>query len=307
MKVSIKVSTMKHLVIHLVVFAVVALPLAVPRLAGAQTVAPQSSKAIIVPPECTTRTKLDVGIPRAWVFIMNFRVAKTGCMLVYDVSGLDKFIGFKSLPDACEAAGDVRFFRGRAFFNGGYIKCSVNIMESVNEIVGRPMLTDTAMIEGFYMIGRGVLSPTVVISPARSNLVMSYQPDSLAHPGVSMGVFVTSTQPNRAQMIAAFNGNLHSNPDCVINFDGLPEQVWGFTRANGQVKFWAGGERLCEFNRPRIELWQDGGTPGGGAFLGWMEEAVMDPFDGSGPPGALGNNPLEPDEGYPSFAPLVIR
>jgi hypothetical protein len=152
-----------------------------------------------------------------------------------------------------------------------------------------------------------------VISPARSNLVMSYQPDSLAHPGVSMGVFVTSTQPNRAQMIAAFNGNLHSNPDCVINFDGLPEQVWGFTRANGQVKFWAGGERLCEFNRPRIELWQDGGTfyiggtPGGGAFLGWMEEAVMDPFDGSGPPGALGNNPLEPDEGYPSFAPLVIR
>ncbi len=304
---------MKHLLVHLVVFAVVALPLAVPRIAGAQPPAPQSRHAVVVPPECTTRTKLDVGIPRAWVFIMNFRVAKAGCMLVYDVSGPDKFIGFKSLPDACETAGDVRFFRGKAFFNGGYIKCSVNIMESVNEIVGRPMLTETANLDGFYMIGRGVLSPTVVISPARSNLVMSYQPDNPARPGVSMSVFVTSTQPNTAQILTAFNGNLHGNPDCTFNFDGLPEQVWGVTRVNNTVKFWAGGDELCGFPRPRIELWQDGGTfyigggPAGGAFLGWMEEAVMDPFDGSGPPGRLGNNPLEPDEGYGAYAPVIVR
>jgi hypothetical protein len=38
-----------------------------------------------------------------------------------------------------------------------------------------------------------------------------------------------------------------------------------------------------------------------------MEEAVMDPFDGSGPPGRLGNNPLEPDEGYGVFAPIAVR
>lgn len=304
---------MKRLGIQLIVLAMLIAPLTMPRHAGAQPLAHENWQALVVPPECTTRTKLDTGIPRAWVFIVNFRVAQAGCMLVYDLSGPDKFIGFKPLPNACEAVGDVRFFRGKAFFNGGYVKCSVNIKDAVNDIVGRPMLTETADLNGFYMIGRGVLSPTVVISPARSNLVMSYQPDNPAKPGVSMSVFVTSTQPNTAQILTAFNGNLHGGPNCTFNFDGLPEQVWGFTRVNGNVKLWAGGEEVCGFTRPRIELWQDGGTfyiggsPAGGAFLGWMEEAVMDPFDGSGPPGRLGNNPLEPDEGFGAFVPIILR
>jgi hypothetical protein len=303
---------MKHLLIPVMMLALGFAPLAATKIAYARTPMAEQQQ-IVVPPECTTRTKLDVGIPRAWVFIVNFRVAQAGCMLVYDLSGPDKFIGFKPLPNACEAVGDVRFFRGKAFFNGGYVKCDVNIKDAVNDIVGRPMLTETANLDGFYMIGRGVLSPTVVISPARSNLVMSYQPDNPAKPGVSMSVFVTSTQPNTAQMLTAFNGNLHSSPACTFNFDGLPEQVWGFTRVNSTVKFWAGGDELCNFPRPRIELWQDGGTfyigggPAGGAFLGWMEEAVMDPFDGSGPPGRLGNNPLEPDEGYGAYAPIIVR
>jgi hypothetical protein len=304
---------MKHLMLHIIVLAVVMLPLAAPRIADAQPPAQWSRQALAVPPECTTRTKLDTGIPRAWVFIVNFRVAQAGCMLAYDLSGPDKFIGFKPMPDVCETVGDVRFFRGKAFFHGGYIKCQINIKDAVNDIVGRPMLTETAQLEGFYMIGRGVLSPTVAISPARSNLIMSYQPDNLAKPGVSMSVFVTSTQPNRAQILAAFNGNLHGSAECSVDFDNMPEQVWGVTRVNGQVKFWAGGEAVCGFPRPRIELWQDGGTfyigggPAGGAFLGWMEEAIMDPFDGSGPPGRLGNNPLEPDEGYAVFAPAIVR
>lgn len=304
---------MKRLATGLIALAMTLLPAAMPRHAGAQPLATASRQTLVVPPECTTRTKLDVGIPRAWVFIVNFRVAQAGCMLVYDLSGPDKFIGYKPLPDACEAVGDVRFLRGKAFFNGGYVKCSVNIKDAVNDIVGRPMLTETADLAGFYMIGRGVLSPTTVISPARSNLVMSYQPDNPASPGVSMSVFVTSTQPNRAHIITAFNGNLHSGPDCAFGFDGLPEQVWGFTRVSNTVKFWAEGNELCSFPRPRIELWQDGGTfyiggsPAGGAFLGWMEEAVMDPFDGGGPPGRLGNNPLPLDEGYGVFAPLIVR
>lgn len=304
---------MKRLAIQLIVLAVVLAPMAVPRVASAASQASERQQAISVPPECTTRTKLDVGIKRAWVFIVNFRVGQAGCMLVYDVSGPDKFIGFKPLPNACEAVGNVRFFRGKAFFNGGYVKCQVNIMDAVNDVAGRSMLTETADLEGFYMIGRGVLSPTLAITPSRGNLVMSYQPDHPAKPGVSMGMVVTSTQPNRAQMFATFNGNLHGNPNCIVNFDELPEQVWGVTRVNNTVKFWAGGDELCGFPRPRIELWQDGGTfyiggsPAGGAFMGWMEEAVMDPFDGSGPPGRQGNNPLEPDEGYGVFTPIIVR
>ena len=83
-----------------------------------------------LPPECTTRTQLDKApLDRAWVFVMNFRVAKTGCMLVYDKTPENKYLGYLSLTDACTVLGDVRFGFGKAHFRGGYITCYVNVMQ----------------------------------------------------------------------------------------------------------------------------------------------------------------------------------
>jgi hypothetical protein len=107
-----------------------------------------------LPPECVTKTRLariSAGwLPRAWVFVANFEVPDTACMLVYDRDDPNLVQGYTSLPGACASLGTLQVTDGRAFFDGGgWMRCNVNIMEAVNAISGRITLTDTAGINGF--------------------------------------------------------------------------------------------------------------------------------------------------------------
>jgi hypothetical protein len=272
----------------------------------------QTRPAQFLPPECTTRTQLDdTPINRAWVIVMNFRVRNTGCVLVYDKTPENKFLTWQSLTNQCRVEGDVRFAYGFAFFRGGYIWCYVNIMRSVNAITNAIPMTETAAIDGFYMLGRGVFSPTIELTPTdQSRVVVSYVPTNTDYSRVALRLELSQTNPSLAQVEAFFNTSFHTDPDCFVPVNG-DDQVWAYTRNNGLLKFWNGVNELCAQPRPRarVQLWQDGailyigGLPTGDRFYGMLDEVIIDPYDGNRPP----NIQEDATDGSVVFVPLVTR
>jgi hypothetical protein len=222
---------------------------------------------------------------------MNFRVANTGCMMIYDKTPENRYLGYLSLTDACKTFGDVQYAFGLARFRGGYVACQVNIMESVNAISNTWPITEVAQIGGFYILGRGVLSSTVRQDPLDTNLILRYVPSNQDYSNIALRVSVTQTNPGLAQVNGFFNFNRHGGDECVVPVTGQ-SQLWAYTRHEGRLKFWLGGTELCDTPkpRPRIELWQNGGiiyiggAPSGDRFLGILDEVILDPYDGGRPP-----------------------
>lgn len=283
--------------------------------------AAQQQQVFPVPPECTTRSKLSNSpIDRAWVFIMNFRVSGTACVLVYDRTRLvdvegdmtNPLIGYQSLPDACGKTGNVAMAYGRGFFYGGYISCTVNIMSTVNTILSNTgQLTETATPEDFYIMGRGWISPTMS-QPGQPGLILGYVPDNTNFPAASLSVAVTQTNPTRAQIFAQFNGNIYSSARCGFSLDNAPQQLWAFTRDRGELKFWLINNPACDpiGPRQRVLLRQDGGTiyiggaPTGFRFLGILDEVLLDPAGGGRPPNSFDDD--NPEASF-IFVPLTMR
>lgn len=254
---------------------------------------------VALPPECVTKTRLarisSGWLPRAWVFVMNFEVPDTGCMLVYDRDDPNLVQGYTSLPGACASQGTLQIADGRAMFDGdGWMSCSVNIMEAVNAISGSITLTDTAVINGFYMLGRGVLSPTIAISPANSNLIVGYIPTNTLRQPIGLYTPITETGTvTRAVIYTEFNGSIKYQSHCGFAVNTI-DQRFAMTRNNFDTKYWLNGYLKCDFPPlPKIDLAQDGGvffiggTPLGKRLLGTLEEVIVDPFDGGEPPGLI--------------------
>lgn len=234
-------------------------------------------------------------------------------MVFYDRGVAGRILAFKPLIDVCKTVGDVRFFAGKAFFRGGYIECDVNIRDEVNSIAPpASQITETAVITGFYMLGRGVITTSTPISPLQESLIVGYDPTEPGYSGVSIGMVVTSTQPNRAVMLARFNSNIHTSGGCVFGFDDLTQQqIWALTRPGNGAKLWVGSRQVCDISpRPYIELRQDGGKfyigghPNGFRFYGMLEEIAVDPYDGGRPPAEAIDDNTEID---PIFMPMLLR
>ncbi len=271
---------------------------------------------VALPPECVTKTRLariSAGwLPRAWVFVMNFEVPDTGCMLVYDRDDPNLVQGYTSLPGACASLGTLQIADGRATFDGGgWMRCNVNIMEAVNAISGSITLTDTAVINGFYMLGRGVLSPTVAISPADSNLIVGYVPTNTLRQPISLYTPITETGAiTRALIYSEFNGSIKYQSHCGFAVNTI-DQRFAMTRNNFDTKYWLNGYQKCDFQPfPKIDLAQDGGiffiggTPLGKRLMGTLEEVIVDPFDGGEPPGLVDGQ--DEDGFWRARLPIVV-
>jgi hypothetical protein len=271
---------------------------------------------VALPPECVTKTRLariSAGwLPRAWVFVANFEVPDTACMLVYDRDDPNLVQGYTSLPGACASLGTLQINAGRATFDGGgWMRCNVNIMEAVNAISGSITLTDTAVINGFYMLGRGTLSPTVAISPADSNLIVGYVPTNTLRQPIGLYTPITETGAiTRALIYSEFNGSAKYKPDCAFTVR-TQDQRFAMTRDNFDTKYWLNGYMKCDWQPfPKIDLAQDGGvffiggTPWGKRLLGTLEEVIVDPFDGGEPPALLAGE--DEDGQWRARLPVVV-
>jgi hypothetical protein len=276
-----------------------------------------STQAQFTPPECTHKTQLDESpLNRAWVFVMNFRVNQTGCLIVYDRTQSNLVVRYKPLPDVCQAHGDVRFSDGRAYFRDGYVACNVNIMNAVNEIAPpAAQITETAVITAFYVLGRGIITPTLAITPDQESIITAYKPDNPNLPTVSLGVVVTSTNPAQAKLVARFNATRYALDECGFPFDSNTDYLFAYTRPDDGIRMWlvtpSSRSQLCNFQPlPYIKLHQDGGTfyiggvPEGLRFVGALEEVIFDPYDGTGPNSVRVGE--QPEDGF-VFLPLTIR
>jgi hypothetical protein len=271
----------------------------------------QATTQLALPPECTTRTRIEnTPFERAWVYVMNFRVGRTGCLIYYDKNDGNLWVGYTSLGDTCKTFGDVDFSYGRAVFRGGYLACKVNVMEAVRTISSTVPITEEARLQGFYLLGRGLIADIPRTPENASGVIASYDPDDPEYSRVTLRVNVTNTLPGHAHLSAFFNKTFHTDTTCAVPV-GQPEQVWVFTRNEGQLKFWEGGTQLCPGDRPRapVRLRQDGATiyigglPGGDRFYGVIDEVILDPFGGGRPPTSEGENP----EGGRVLLPVTVR
>lgn len=257
---------------------------------------PQAPRApLVLPPECVPLLRppriTQTFLPRAWVFIANFEVPNTACLLTYSIDDPNLIEGYVSLP-TCTTVGDVWMHDGRASFEGaGYIGCAVDIMAAVNGIGGSITLTDTALINGFYIYARGTLSPTVMPSNTLPNLLAGYVPTNTLRPPVALSAPISSTgEMTRALIFSDFNGTLKGLPHCAMNVTAGDQSIV-MTRYNFDTKYWSDGQLRCDLPPlPRIDFAQDGGwfliggTPSGRNLRGTLEEIVIDPFDGGEPP-----------------------
>jgi hypothetical protein len=267
--------------------------LAVLLFAGTQTAnaAPQR-QGTVLPPACQTTTQIEnAPLDRAWVVVVNFRVSGAACVLVYDhTTPTGTYLNYKVVQNACLANGNVQFSNGKATFNGGYIACTLNIMNEVNSMVSASnAITESQQPSGFYMLGRGVAA-----TPPNASVpgtVLSYDATNPGFAPVALRLNANGAAPSTTAINATFNGGLFGQTTCAVPQNGAP-QAWVYTYATGNLKFWSGTTEVCPLPRAmqRVRLWLNGGTlyiggkPGGMRFYGTLDEVVIDPQGGTSPP-----------------------
>jgi hypothetical protein len=274
------------------------------KISPAQTVTPP-----VLPPECRARSPFKPRSTRWWAFVLNFNVPLTGCVLLFNNTPDEQVVAYKSLP-TCIPSGEVAFRDGRAIFNGGSVACSVNLYQTINALAGREVITQTGDYDFFYMLGRGIISPTrplSLTSLAGANPIITYRPANTESLNIGLATPVIQLDPNIAGVVSRFNRVNLFKENCRFAFTRELVQTWAFTQVDQTVTHWANGREMCQFERPLpLRLWHDGGqfviggTPFGTDFYGVIEEVIVDPAGTNKPPsGSEGD--------WQVFIPLVLR
>ncbi len=288
--------------------------------AQAQTIDPTPTATPtrpLLPLACTSKTAPRPLGPRAWVFVMNFQVPNTGCVLVFDRTRDNLFVGYQVVP-GCSTYGDVTIINGKADFNGGYIRCSVNLSQTVNSIVGATVLTESAQYRYFYMYARGWLTNSVPITNVNiltgmlSSPVVGYAPVMTSYSPIWMNLPIIGSTVITPELLTHGLLTSHFNDttfvQSICNFTTGPrEQGWSFIYRDGLLRHWQNGIALCDFTGvPLVDFWQDGGeffiggSPERSTFTGILEEVLVDPA-GSGRP------PVFPDANFDVLMPVMGR
>jgi hypothetical protein len=252
---------------------------------------------VALPPECVTRTSIrPVAIP-SWVFVMNFNVIQAGnplgCVMVFRLPRTPT----DTIPVPCNVVGaGVTFAGGQGNFNGGHVRCPVNLKIEFAALSPTLALTQSYDYPYFTIVGVGRIAFSNIVTQTFSNPVAYYAPDNPSAPPV--GLFVPLSQTVSVAVInSLFNGvaNVGTSPFQVAAAGG-PLQTWGAKHDGAGETYTVThllGDVVNQTFSPRapVTFWVDGGTfaiggsPLGPSFIGVLDEVIVDPPDGGPPPG----------------------
>ena len=257
------------------------------------------SSATAPPPECITQTRLSPLLVPAWAFVMNFDVIRTrnngaqypvGCLIAWRAPFTPT--DYVSI-ETCEVFGQVTFGGGQAQFNGGDVRCAVNVKAALEALNPPLIIAAEEPYPPFEIIGVGRIIPPTTPHPY-SNPIAYYRPYAVN--ALPAGLFVPAIAGNDVYTIKSyFNGT--DNLDVNVRFLAGPStETWTAKHQplpNGyQVQHTRDWNTLSTFfPRPLVLLRTDGatiyigGSPLGPGFDGTLDEAIVDPPDRSGPTG----------------------
>jgi hypothetical protein len=199
----------------------------------------------------------------------------------------------------------IKFFDGKAQLTGGYIRCDVNVRDTLSTLNPPIEISEVENYRYYTIIAIAALSETSKYSDY-SNPVGYYMPSNSTYPG--NGLFLPWS-PNGLNMTSIFNDVVNvSLTDLELNNfytftaehdDGLVVPIDSSTvfTATHEIS----DKVVGVFSpRDRVNVWTDGGVFWVGAsprdsektFIGTFEEVIFDPTDIGRPPST---NVVRPD------------
>jgi len=253
---------------------------------------------LATPPECVTKSVFNPPSLPTWAFIVNFEVisgtAPLGCLAVYNASPPDTFY---SIP--CQTVGAITYFKGLGLYQGGQVRCTVNLQAYLTN----PPISNT--LETIMMQGVGRLSPYEASSSLYRSPIVYYTP-TLGVTGTGLFLRGGSSGGNVSGFFRTqING---------ANFEtSLTPHVFTTTLTNTLAQTWrstywrrkqpadtfltlqnlingTAWDTLNAGTPLPVSFRSDGGTfivggsPLGPNFLGTLDEIIVDPAGGSEPP-----------------------
>jgi hypothetical protein len=255
---------------------------------------PHSQPAL--PPECLTRTVVRPLAVPSWVFILNFDVIQAGnplgCLMVFRAPRTPT----DTISVPCNVIGaGVAIGGGQGTFNGGHVRCPVNLKTEFAALSPTLTLTQSYDYPYFTIAGLGRIEPSAVITHPFGNPIAFYTPSSPS--ATPVGLFVPLSNTSSIAVITSlFNGtpNIGTAPFPITA--GGPLQTWGVKHIGDGKTYTVThllGTAVNQTFAPRdpVAFWVDGGvfwfggSPLGPPFRGVLEEVIIDPPDGGPPPG----------------------
>jgi hypothetical protein len=232
-----------------------------------------------------------------WAWVANFEVndknQTTSCVMLFK-AGNPKPVGSAKIPCIAEPAGGVTFTNGNATFNGGHLKCEVNLAKLLPTLAPEKGL----IVEPHYDYNNILIAfaGKVAYQPmSRSNPIVVYK--AAKDEAGELGMYLL-THRNSVHLMAAMNGIQVSAPaEQTLTLLAKESKLWmihyrpeGESRARVNLSL---GERQLALSRsvPPVRFHMDGGTfyiggtPQGPHFTGTLDEVIVDPPDGGPPPG----------------------
>jgi hypothetical protein len=255
----------------------------------------------VPPAACVTKTQINPKEP-GWAFVVNFDVfdaegAPEGCLIVWRTVLFPTDYAVRP----CKVVGvfpEIGFADGKAAFNGGHVRCDVNIKASLAALTPTLTVSDTERYSFFTIIGAGTLTDSNRITDT-ANPIGYYEPANPASPpaglfvpiGANGGALVTRVNSETVR-----GGFLNAG---VLTFG----KSYTFTMEHDRVPGGRPGDialsHYVDLTRvdvvsptAPVEFWTDGGTFYIGAstitttsrLFGNFDEVIFDPPDGGRPP-----------------------
>jgi hypothetical protein len=266
----------------------------------------------VPPPECVTKTVLSPLLAPSWAFVVNFDVIRTradgtqypvGCLIAWR----RPFVATDYISiESCQVFGAVSLVGGQGLFNGGNVRCAVNVKAALAALDPPLVIGAEEPYPPFEIIGVGLIFPPTPPHPY-SNPVAYYQPTFAdAEPA---GLFIPAISVNDVYTIKSYFNGIDNVDNNVRFLAGQTLQTW--TAKHQPLPEGYRVQHTLNWNvistffpRPLVSLRTDGatiyvgGSPLGPSFDGILDEAIVDPPNRSGPTGFTD---------YVTYTPIAMR